>query len=74
MKQLGYDVFGRDVIVVRQEEKWLVFYVGLDGKRRPADDIVIPPVTKESEIERWLSDLCHEWSTQRHPSVKRLDK
>jgi hypothetical protein len=74
MKQLRLDVFGREVLVVRQDEKWSVFYVGLDGKRRPADDIIIPSITKESEIERYLADLCHEWSSQRHQSVKSLDK
>jgi hypothetical protein len=74
MKQVRLDVFGREVLVVRQDENWSVFYVGLDGKRRPAGDIMIPPIIKESEIERWLADLCHEWSTQKHPSVKRLDK
>ena len=74
MRQLKYDVFGRNVLVVRKDEKWSVFYVELDGKRRPADDIMIPPITKESEIELWLADLCHEWSTPRSPSVKRLDK
>jgi hypothetical protein len=74
VKQLSFDVFGRDVLVVRRDEKWSVLYVGLDGKRLPADDIIIPPDARESEIERWLADLCHEWSTQSRPSVKRLDK
>ncbi len=74
VNHMRFDVFGRDVLVERRDEKWSVFYVGLDGKRLPADDIIIPPNTKESEIERWLADLCHEWSTQSRPSVKRLDK
>ena len=74
MKQLRLDVFGREVLVVRQDENWSVFYVGLDGKRRFAGDIMIQPIIKEWEIERWLADLCHEWSTKKHPSVKRLDK
>ncbi len=74
MKSLRLNVFGREVLVVRQDEKWSVFYVGPDGKKRPAADIMIPPATKESEIERWLADLCHEWSSLKHPSVTRLDK
>ena len=27
----------------------------------------------ESEMQQYLGDLCHEWATERHPSVKRLD-
>jgi len=74
MSQLRFDVFGREVLALRKDDRWSVFYVGMDGKRLPADDIMIPSTAKESEIERWLADLCHEWSTQNHPTVKRLGK
>ena len=68
---LRFSVFGREVVVTRSDATWEVFYQG-EGKRRPAVDIWIPPDIPASEIEQYLGDLCHEWATERHPSIKRL--
>jgi hypothetical protein len=70
---LRLDVFGRQVLVQRTEGGWAAFYVGLDGKRRRAYDLVIPPSLEEVEIGGYLADLCHEWATHQHPAVRRLD-
>ncbi|MDJ0654260.1 MAG: hypothetical protein QNJ40_08910 [Xanthomonadales bacterium] len=67
-----FDVFGRLVIVTRDGSRWKVFYGGIDGKRRPATDIVIPPDVDETQLKQYLSDLCHEWATTTHPEVVRL--
>ena len=72
MTSLKLDVFGRRVLVVKSEKDWSAFYLGNEGKRRPAADIVIPPSLSESEVEQYIADLCHEWATERHPHVKRL--
>lgn len=68
-----YNVFGRQVLAVRSDTGWRVFYVGSEGKRRLAEDIVIPGDVSESAVEQYLSDLCHEWATKRNPRVVRLD-
>jgi hypothetical protein len=70
--RLKLDVFGRSVLVERDDDAWVVFYLSGDGKRRRADDIFIPSTVSESEIERWVADLCHEWATPRNPSVVRI--
>ena len=49
-----------------------MFYLSDDGKRRPALDIFVPKIVSESEIENFLEDICHEWSTEKHNSVRRL--
>ncbi len=54
------------------ERGWATFYLGVEGKRRPATEIVVPQDIPESEIEQYLGDLCHEWATKQHPDVKRL--
>jgi len=69
---IQFDVFGKTILVARRTECWEVYYPGPDGKRRPAGDIVIPSDIAESELEQYLSDLCHEWATEKHPSVVRL--
>ena len=74
MKTLRFDVYGTSVAVEKTDNGWTVFYPGADGKRRPAEDIFIPPFVSERELERYLSDLCHEWATENHPNARRLDK
>jgi hypothetical protein len=73
MKAIELDVFGRRIQVVESGVGWSVFYLGPEGKRRPAHDILVPPSLTESELERYLADLCHEWATERHPDVRRLE-
>ncbi len=72
MKTLKFDVFGRDVVIVKTESGWQAFYLGNEGKRRPANDIIVPSDITEVEIARYLDDLCHEWATDRNKSVTRI--
>lgn len=73
MDTLRFDVFGRQVLVASTSNGWVTFYLGDEGKKRSARDIVIPPDIPKSEIVQYLDDLCHEWATERHPSVRQLD-
>jgi hypothetical protein len=74
VKSIKFNVYGRLVTVEKTDSGWAVFYPGADGKRRPAEDIIIPAFVSETELENYLADLCHEWATDNHPSVGRLDK
>ena len=73
MKTLKFDVFGRDVLIVESGGGWEAFYLGSEGKRRPARGIIVPPNIVESKMIQYLDDLCHEWATDRNNSVKRVD-
>ncbi len=73
MKTLRFDVFGHRVLIAASKNGWVTFYLGDDGKRRSAPDIVVPPDIPESGIAQYLDDICHEWATEYHPSVKQLD-
>ena len=73
MNSIKMSVYGRVVTVETTDGGWAVFYPGADGKRRPAEDLVIPDFVGESELENYLSDLCHEWATEKYPSVRRLE-
>ena len=73
MKLLKFDVFGREVLIVEKDSGWEAFYLGSEGKRRAAKDIVIPSNITESQMLQYLDDLCHEWATDRNFSVKRVD-
>ena len=71
-KSLLFEVFGRTVLVVASRGGWSAFYVGVEGKRRPALDLFVPGDIDEEHMEQYLGDLCHEWASPRHPQVKRL--
>jgi hypothetical protein len=72
MAMLRFDVFGRRVLVSRNEGRWTAFYSGVEGKRRIASDIAIPANTAEEDLQQYLADLCHEWATSLHPDVSKL--
>jgi hypothetical protein len=58
------DVFGRRVLVQRQEGEWLAFYPEADGRWNRAHDLLIPSfVATEDDLVQYLGDLCHEWAT-----------
>ena len=73
MKSLKFDVFGRNVLILEKDGGWEAFYLGNEGKRRPAPDIPVPSSIAASDMAQYLDDLCHEWATDRNSSVKRLD-
>ena len=73
MNSIKINVYGRVVTVEKTDDGWAVFYPGTDGRRRPAEDLVIPDFIDESELEIYLSDLCHEWASAKHPAVRRLE-
>lgn len=54
--------------VVRDGGAWRAFWLGNEGKRRPAD-IHVPPTLAAHELRTWLADLFHESATPRHPDV-----
>ena len=73
MNLIKFDVFGRDILVVKSSSGWKAFYPGTEGKRRPARDIMIPPDIPEEKLAEYLDDLCHEWANDRNNSVIRVD-
>jgi len=69
---MEFDVFGRRIIVERQDTAWLAFEPGDDGKRRTAQGIVIPADLPEDRIAQYLADLCHEDASPTRPYVRRV--
>ena len=74
MRELRFDVFGRrQVLVLREQGHWAAYYIGADGKRRSATDIVIPTSIPEADLAQYLADLFHECATQERPAVHKLE-
>ena len=72
-KSLKLDVFGKLVLAVQTNDGWEMFYLSEGGKRRLATEIFVPNFVKETEIEKYIEDICHEWATEKHPNVRRLN-
>ena len=71
---LHFDVFGRELGVVREAGAWRAFYIGPEGKHRAAPDVSIPPWLEESRIAQFLDDLFHESASPERPRVARLSR
>lgn len=67
--RIRLNVFGRLVAVERLAHGWQAFYIGADGKRGIAEDIIIPPRIQEHELVNYIADLCHEWADPDHTDV-----
>ena len=70
---MKFSVFGKKIIeIVRKNNEWQAFYLGNEGKKRKAEDIVIPSSVRETEMEDHIADLFHELATPSNNEIKRL--
>ncbi|GAB7536525.1 DUF7661 family protein [Burkholderia sp. 3C] len=67
----GFDVFGRHVVIIRQDGVWRAFDLGADGKRRRAD-FEVPAFIEADELAQYLGDLFHENATPARGEVRPL--
>ncbi|QJD94348.1 hypothetical protein HH213_29335 [Duganella dendranthematis] len=71
MNEFRFNIFGALIAVTAAEGAWQAFYLGVDGKRRPAD-FVVPGDVVESELCEYLADLYHENATPRNAKAVQL--
>ena len=69
---MKFNVYGRKIEIVKSLNGWDIFYLGNEGKKRTAHDIIIPMDLKEPEIVDYLEDLLHEWATAKNHRVFQL--
>lgn len=71
MTEFRFNVFGTLVAVVGEPGAWRAFYLGVEGKRRPAD-FIVPADIAGAELREYLADLFHENATPRNNDVTAL--
>ena len=54
--------------------EWVAYHLGVEGKHRRANDVIIPAFFEDAQLTRFLEDLCHEWASQDRPLVRRLSE
>lgn len=72
LKEHRFNVFGTVVAVAGSNGAWQAFYLGAEGKRRPADFIVPADVTSDELLE-YLADLFHEYARPRNNAATCLN-
>jgi len=70
---MKFSVYGKTIEVVRVNNRWQVFYLGNEGKKRLASDIVLPHELKQEQLLEFIADLCHEWARPGKSEVTQLD-
>ena len=61
---MKFNIYGRKLVqVVREEGTWTVFYLGAEGKKRLATDLIIPAEIPANKIQDYLAILFHESAT-----------
>jgi hypothetical protein len=71
MKEFRFNIFGSLIAITGSDGVWRAFYLGADGKRRPAD-FVVPNDVAEDELCEYLADLYHENATPRSSNAVQL--
>lgn len=71
MAERRFNIFGKEIAVSGEAGAWRAFYLGADGKRRPAD-FIIPADVAEPDLCEYLADLFHENATPRNSNARQL--
>ena len=71
MEAFKFNIFGSLIAITGSGSAWQAFYLGADGKRRPAD-FVVPSDIAEHELCEYLADLFHENATPRNCNAIQL--
>ncbi len=71
MKELKFNIFGAHIAITGSPGAWRAFYLGAEGKRRPAD-FVVPDDVAEDGLCEYLADLFHEHATPRNNTATQI--
>ena len=72
MKTLKFNIFGTRIAIKGASGAWQAFYLGAEGKRRPAD-FIVPADVAEHELCEYLADLFHEEATPRNNTATEIE-
>lgn len=72
-KNMKINVYGQIIEILRRDDKWKVFYLGSEGKKRNANDILIPSTLKRCDLINYLEDLFHESASTGNRKIFEVD-
>jgi hypothetical protein len=71
MQELRFNIFGTLIAIRGNPGAWRAFYLGTEGKRRPAD-FIVPDDIQDDALCEYLADLFHEEATPRNNTATQL--
>ena len=71
MQEFRFNIFGTLIGVRESQGAWRAFYLGAEGKRRPAD-FIIPDDIQAHALCEYLADLFHEEATPRNNTATQI--
>jgi len=70
---IKFNVFGKQMSVLKKDEEWQLFNESDIGIRSRVYDVVIPSDLEATELGIYLDDIYHEYSSEKHPDVIEID-
>lgn len=70
---IKFNVFGKQMSVIKKDQEWQLFNESDTGIRSRVYDVVIPSDLASHELETYLDDIYHEYSSKNHPKVIKID-
>ncbi len=67
-----FDVFGTTMSILKKDGEWLLYKESATSMRARVYDVVIPAELKSNELDKYLDDIYHEYSSEKHPNVKQI--
>jgi len=71
MQEFRFNVFGTRIAIRGNQGAWRAYYLGAEGKRRPAD-FIIPDDIQADALCEYLADLFHEEATPRNNTTTQI--
>ncbi len=72
--EVKFDVFGQRMLVQRRDQQWILYKDSDTGIKARIYDVVIPDDLELPALASYLSDIYHEYVTDKHPEVVCLTK
>ena len=70
---IEFNVFGKQMMVERKDDEWLLFLESGSGFKSRVTEIVIPDGLEERELDQFLDDMYHEMASEEYPAVFRVE-
>ena len=70
---MKFNIYRRKIEILKVLNGWGVLYLGNDGKKRIAHDIIFPTDLNENKIIGYLEDLLHEWATSKNSQISKIE-
>ncbi|MBQ4863057.1 hypothetical protein J8L98_15330 [Pseudoalteromonas sp. MMG013] len=70
---IKFNVFGKHMSVLRCGQEWQLYHESDTSLRVRVYDVVLPPELQQTELSSYLDDIYHEYASEKHPAVIKMN-